>query len=153
MRFTADENFNNDILRDVLRRYPELDVVRIEDTEVYEAEDPAVLEWVAQAGCVLLTHDTRTMPDFAYARVRGGKPLPGVFVVNDQAPMGEVIDDLLTILGASDARVGCSSGTVGHTIQPLCSIPRLMRKIASETLPKPCEKLMYKVVYQHHAGR
>jgi predicted nuclease of predicted toxin-antitoxin system len=103
MRFAADENFNNDILRGLLRRYPELDVVRIQDTEVYEAEDPVVLEWAAQAGRILLTHDdTRTMPDFAYERVREGKPLPGVFVVNDQAPMGQVIDDLLTILGASD---------------------------------------------------
>jgi hypothetical protein len=68
MRFAADENFNNDILRGVLRRYPELDVVRIQDTEVYEAKDPVVLEWVATAGRTLLTHDTRTMPDFSYAR-------------------------------------------------------------------------------------
>lgn len=103
MRFAADENFNNDILRGVLRRYPALDVVRIQDTEVYEAEDPVVLQWVATAGRILLTHDTRTMPDFAYERVREGKLLPGVFIVNDQAPMGQVIDDLLTILGASDA--------------------------------------------------
>ncbi len=103
MRFATDENFNNDILRGVLRRYSELDVVRIQDTEVYEVEDPVVLEWVAKAGRILLTHDTRTMPDFAYERVREGKPLPGVFVVNDQAPMGQVIDDLLIVLGASDA--------------------------------------------------
>lgn len=102
MQFAADENFNNDILRGVLRRYPELDVVRIQDTDVYEAEDAAVLEWAAQAGRILLTHDTRTMPDFAYARVREGKLLPGVFVVDDQAPAGQVINDLLIILGASD---------------------------------------------------
>jgi hypothetical protein len=76
MRFAADENGNNDILRGVLRRYPELDVVRIQDTEVYEAEDPVVLEWVATAGRILLTHDTRTMPDFAYARVREASCFP-----------------------------------------------------------------------------
>lgn len=103
MRFAADENFNNDILRGVLRRHPDLDIVRIQDTEVFEAKDPTVLAWAAQEGRILLTHDIRTMPDFAYARVREGEPLPGVFVVDDQAPMGQVIDDLLIVLGASDA--------------------------------------------------
>ena len=103
MRFAADENFNNDILRGVLRRHPDLDIVRIQDTEIYEAEDPVVLEWAAKEERILLTHDTRTMPDFAYARVREHKPLPGVFVVNDQAPTGQVIDDLLIVLSASEA--------------------------------------------------
>jgi hypothetical protein len=103
MRFAADENFNNDILRGVLRRHPDLDIVRIQDTEVYEADDPLVLEWAAKEGRILLTHDTRTMPDFAYARVHESKPLPGVFVVNDQAPFGQIIDDLLLVMGASEA--------------------------------------------------
>lgn len=86
-----------------MRRHPDLDIVRIQDTEVFEAEDPAVLAWAAREGRILLTHDIRTMPDFAYARVHEGEPLPGVFIVNDQAPMGQVIDDLLIVLGASDA--------------------------------------------------
>jgi len=33
LKFAADENFNNDILRGLLRKIPELDIVRIQDTE------------------------------------------------------------------------------------------------------------------------
>lgn len=39
LRFAADENFNNNIIRGLLRQDPELDIVRIQDTEVYQADD------------------------------------------------------------------------------------------------------------------
>jgi hypothetical protein len=103
MRFATDENFNNDILRGLQRRQPDLDIVRIQDTQIYQSEDPEVLEWVAQEGRILLTHDTRTMPNHAYQRVKGGNALPGVFVINDQMPIGQAIEELLTIIGASNA--------------------------------------------------
>lgn len=65
MRFAADENFHNDILRGLQRRQPDLDIVRIQDTEIYQSDDAKVLEWVAQEGRILLTHDVRTMPNHA----------------------------------------------------------------------------------------
>lgn len=69
MRFAADENFDNDILRGLLRRIPDLDVVRVQDTELYQAPDDRLLEWCAQENRVLLTHDARTMPAFLRARL------------------------------------------------------------------------------------
>lgn len=53
----ADENFNNDILRGLLRRDPSLDIVRIQDIGLTHAPDPEVLEWAARENPVLLTHD------------------------------------------------------------------------------------------------
>jgi predicted nuclease of predicted toxin-antitoxin system len=103
MRFLADENFDNDILRGVLRRNPALDVVRVQDTEAYQAEDTLVLAWAARENRILLTRDIRTMPDFAYERVAAGQFMPGVLVVSDQAPIGQVIADLLLIIQASEA--------------------------------------------------
>lgn len=44
----ADENFNNDILRGLLRRDPTLDIVRIQDVGLTHAPDPIVLEWAAR---------------------------------------------------------------------------------------------------------
>ena len=44
LRLAADENFNNDIVRGLLRRKPELDIVRIQDVGLSGAEDPTVLE-------------------------------------------------------------------------------------------------------------
>ena len=103
MRFLADENFDNDILRGVLGKTDDFDVIRVQDTDVYQAPDPLVLAWAAQENRILLTRDLSTMPDYAYQRIAAGLSMPGMFVVNDQTPIGQVIADLLTINGASDA--------------------------------------------------
>ena len=34
LKLAADENFNNDVVRGLLRRRPDLDIVRIQDTEI-----------------------------------------------------------------------------------------------------------------------
>jgi hypothetical protein len=44
LRFAADENFNNDIVRGLLRRKPDLDIVRIQDVGLSGADDSTVLE-------------------------------------------------------------------------------------------------------------
>jgi hypothetical protein len=100
IRLLADENFNGRILRGVRREMPDADIVRAQDTEMYQASDPDLLEWAAQQGRIVLTHDIETLVGFAYARVAEGKPMPGVFAVQYDAPIGPVIDDLVMILGA-----------------------------------------------------
>jgi predicted nuclease of predicted toxin-antitoxin system len=62
MRFVADENFDNRIIRGLLRREPSLDIVRVQDLEIAGADDETVLGWAAEAGRVLVTHDQRTVP-------------------------------------------------------------------------------------------
>lgn len=99
----ADENFNNDILRGLLRRDPSLDVVRIQDVGLTQAPDPVVLEWAAQENRVLLTHDRNTITHFAYQRVLEGKPMPGVIEVDRSVPMSIAIDDILLLAVASDS--------------------------------------------------
>jgi len=42
VRFDADENFNNDIIRGVLRRHPHVDIVRIQEVGFSGADDPAI---------------------------------------------------------------------------------------------------------------
>lgn len=93
----ADENFNNDILRGVLRRNPNIDIVRIQDAGLSGADDPTVLEWTAREGRILLTHDVATITRHAYDRVREGKSMPGVFEVGRNVPMGVVIEEILLI--------------------------------------------------------
>ena len=44
LRFVADENFNNNIVRGLLRRQPELDIIRIQDEGLSGADDPTVLK-------------------------------------------------------------------------------------------------------------
>jgi hypothetical protein len=93
----ADENFNNDIVRGLLRRKPDLDIVRIQDEGLSGADDQAVLEWAAQKGRILLTHDVSTITHYAYDRVRSGRPMPGIFEVSRDVPNNIVIDDILLL--------------------------------------------------------
>ena len=101
IRLASDQNFNHDIIRGLLRRVPHLDVRLIQDAGLSQAEDPAVLEWAAAEGCILLTHDRSTMPDYAYERVGAGQRMPGVFVVSDRIPVGAAIDDLHILVACS----------------------------------------------------
>ncbi len=42
LQFLANENFNNQIVRGVLRRNPDVDLVRVQDVGLSEADDPTV---------------------------------------------------------------------------------------------------------------
>src|ERR1051326_3638670 len=97
----ADENFNNDVVRGVRRRNPAVDVVRIQDAGLSGADYPSILEWAAQTGRVLLTHDVSTMTRHAYDRVRDGKPMPGVFEVGRHVPIGLAIEEILILCECS----------------------------------------------------
>jgi hypothetical protein len=98
----ADENFNNDILRGLLRRDPSLDIVRIQDVGLTHAPDHEVLEWAAQENRVLLTHDRNTITKFAYQRVIDGKIMPGVIEVDRSVPMKVAIEDILLLAIVSE---------------------------------------------------
>ncbi len=104
LRFAADENFNNDILDGLLVREPNIDIVRIQDTELYSKDDAHVLEWTAHEKRLLLPHDASTMTKYAYERVLEGKAMPGVIEVSDELAVGSVIQDLLLLAGASNER-------------------------------------------------
>lgn len=95
LRLLTDENFNGEIVRGLFRAQADLDVVRVQDVGLLQAEDPSILAWAAENKRVLLTHDRATMPAFAYDRVRAGQPMLGVFVVDDRAAIGQTIDDIL----------------------------------------------------------
>jgi hypothetical protein len=102
MRFASDENFNGDILRGLLLRRPELDIIRIQDVGLTGADDPEVLDWMGEHNRILLTHDRATIPDFAYARILDKYPMPGIFVVDDRLGVRQAIDELLLIEACSD---------------------------------------------------
>jgi len=97
LRYAADENFNNDILRGLRRRDEGLDVVRIQDEELSGAPDPVILDWAARENRIVLSHDVATMVGFAYDRVKAGQPMPGLFEVRREVPLGEAIEDLLLL--------------------------------------------------------
>ena len=101
LRLAADENFNSDIVRGVLRQRPDLDIVRIQDVGLSGADDRTILAWAADQGRVLLTHDVTTLTRHAYDRARVGQRMPGVFEVSRRVPLGQAIEDLLLLAECS----------------------------------------------------
>jgi len=93
LKFAADENFNNNIVRGVLRRNPGLDIFLIQDVGLSGADDPKVLEWAARDDRVLLTHDVATITRYAYERLVARRIMSGVFEVNLYAPIEKEIGD------------------------------------------------------------
>ncbi len=98
----ADENFNNTIVRGLLRVKPDLDIVRVQDVGLFTADDSTVLEWAANEDRVLLTHDVATITKYAYERVNAGSYMPGVVEVSRKVPLSTAIDEILYIAEVCD---------------------------------------------------
>lgn len=102
LALAADENFNNDILRGLMRSKPDLDVVRVQDAGLSGADDRTVLEWAARQNRILLTHDVSTITYYANDRLREGKRMPGIFEVSRSVPIKVAIDDILLLAECSN---------------------------------------------------
>jgi hypothetical protein len=97
----VDQNFHGAIVRGLLRQQPDLDLVRVPDVGLAGADDPAILNWAADEGHLVLTHDVATLIGYAYERIAAGLPMPGIIEVCQDLPIGPVIDDLLLLHDAS----------------------------------------------------
>lgn len=102
VRWLADENFPGPAARGLLLRLPSIDLVRVQDVGLDGVDDPGVLGWAAANDRVVLTHDRQTMAGYAYDRVTAGLPTPGLFVVDNFAPVRQIIDDLVLIETGSE---------------------------------------------------
>ncbi len=101
LRFVTDENFNNAILRGLLRQNSDIDIVRVQDVGLSGVDDPDILEWSAKKERILLTHDVSTITRYAHERVRVKKPMPGVFEIDRNVSIGAAIADILLIAECS----------------------------------------------------
>jgi hypothetical protein len=100
MRFAADENFDGNILKGLRRRLVDLDIVRVQDTALYQAPDPELLKWTATEERILLTHDVQTIPGYAYERIAQGLSMPGIIAVHRNTPIGTALEELEILIAA-----------------------------------------------------
>jgi hypothetical protein len=101
MHFATDENLDGRILSGLLIRLPNLDIVRVQDTPLYQAADPDLLAWLAEENRILLTHDLKTIPSFVADRVNAGLSMPGVIFVKRRTPIGLAVEHLEIMIEAS----------------------------------------------------
>ena len=94
MKWLADECFDNDIIRGLLRRSPDFDLVRAQDiSEVAGRDDATLLAWAGERDRVVLTHDLATM----VSALQDQPAFTAIVVVPDSLPIGQVIDDVLLL--------------------------------------------------------
>ena len=61
LRLLTDENFDQNILRGLTRRLPQLDLLSVRDVGLVSLPDPVILNWAAQEDRTIMTHDITTM--------------------------------------------------------------------------------------------
>jgi hypothetical protein len=101
LRVLADQNFDGDIVRGLLRVLADVDIVTAHQAGLSKAPDPELLEWAAVQERVVLTHDRRTMPNQAKNQIRQGMRMCGIVVVPKRLSLGETINDLVLIASCS----------------------------------------------------
>lgn len=103
IRFMADADLNGSIVGGCREREPTIDFLSANDADLEGVPDPDVLALAAADDRILVSHDFQTMPrhfgDFLQSRGSS----PGLILVPQHMPIGEAIDELLLIWGASDA--------------------------------------------------
>lgn len=67
-------------------------------------KDPLLLGWAAENQRILVTHDSNTIPKYAYERIAVGEPMAGVIVIPDDLAIGTAIDDLTLMIECCDAK-------------------------------------------------
>ncbi len=74
-----DENIEGPITRALAQT--DIAFIRIQETDLMEADDPAILVRTATEGYVLVTHDQATLPAFFWERITAGQEHPGLIVI------------------------------------------------------------------------
>jgi hypothetical protein len=110
LRLLADENFNGDIVRGLLLRQPNLDLVRVQDVGLAGVGDRDILAWATENNRIVLTHDRASMPACAYERTAAAEATPGIFILDDRLPIGLAIQEILLMVACSEQAewTGCT---------------------------------------------
>ena len=102
LRLLIDQDLDQVILRGLLLRLPGLDVVTAHRAGLSDASDAELLAWAGQESRVVISHDRRTMPIHAAARIAKGEIMTGLIIVSRRLPVSKVINDLEIIASCSE---------------------------------------------------
>lgn len=102
-RFLADEDLRSAIRSAVLRQEPRIHFATVRGMGWGGKSDDEVLELAAVQGLIVVSHDMRTMPAAAYARMARSATLAGLLLAPQTYPIRPLADELVLIWGASTA--------------------------------------------------
>lgn len=102
--YLLDEHVDHSIRDGLHRRWPELVVYAVGDPGAPRRGtlDPEVLMWCEATDFVLVTNNRSSMPAHLREHLAAGHHIPGILMLNAGMSIGETIDELAVIWGASD---------------------------------------------------
>lgn len=103
VRFLIDEDVDPALVTALRTREPRIDVLDVKEQGLRSLPDEALLQIAHEQGRVLVSHDRQTMTKDFYARMEAGRGSAGLVIILRRAKLGNVIDVLLLIWGASTA--------------------------------------------------
>jgi len=102
VRFQADADLNQIIVKAVLRREPGIDFRTAQAARLSGLSDQEVLARAAEEDRLLVTHDRKTMPRHFAAFIRS-RTSAGVLIVPQKRPVALAVEELVLIWAASEA--------------------------------------------------
>lgn len=102
VRFQADADLNQIIIKAVLRIEPRIDFLIAQMANLAGVNALTVLGIAATSGRVLVTHDRKTMPKY-FTQFITTKTSAGLLVIPQNLPIRQAADDLILIWHASEA--------------------------------------------------
>jgi hypothetical protein len=107
VKFVFDENVSS-VLWEAVQEYNRAAVVPLEVTRVGDppdlpksSNDRTLLLWAERHGCILVSHDKKTLPGFLAEHLAQGHHVPGLFFISYYASPAQIIE-LLAVAGSSD---------------------------------------------------
>ena len=101
LRLLTDENFDQNIVRGLRRRLPNLDCLVVQLAGLGGSADPLLLELAADEGRIMVSHDVTTMTAYANARLANGLAMTGLIIVPQKLDIGSAVSDLELLLECS----------------------------------------------------
>jgi len=102
VRFQADADLNQILLKATLRREPSIDFQTAYAAGLVSLNDKEILAKAAEQGRVLVTHDRKTMPKH-FAEFIAIRESPGVIIVQQKLSVNAAAEDLILIWAASES--------------------------------------------------
>ncbi len=103
VKYLLDENVDDIYRKGLHAHYPEIVVWRIGApmAPVIGTLDPEILVWCEANGFSLVTNNRESMPNHLQDHLAAGRHVPGIFTLNPDMAIGETVEELALIWGAS----------------------------------------------------
>jgi hypothetical protein len=103
MRYLLDEHIAPAYRAQLLRAAPGLEVWIVGDPGAPPRGtlDPGILAWCEEHSFMLVTNNRKSMPRHLADHLALGRHVAGIFVIDPALPIGELLDELVLIAGAS----------------------------------------------------